>query len=130
MKKEKLIELLGKLPPGADVFLWNGYAQDYNDISANIVCDTMTRHSLESWINCLRAGEVHKSKNFDFQFSKEELDAIKSNFLKRREEWELQNQFLSDEQVKALRYKTKKVYLINMKLRGKNDSDRMGKINY
>lgn len=128
MKKEKLIKLLSKLPAGTDVFVWNGYVGDYNDIDT-LLEEELVKQTFESWLETLRLIEVHKHKNWDFKFSESEVVEFKKEFRQQKREWKFRNQFMSEDGIKS-QYKTKKACLINMKPRGKIETDRMGKISY
>lgn len=132
MKKDKLITLLQSIEGNPDIYLWNGYVEDYMDIEPRLQECLMVKESKD---------HVHKYIRFQymqnkrvFELTPEEEEQIKHDseisWKKHYSQWHFPNPFVSADEFDQWYDKKKNVYLINAKLRGKVSWDRMGDVKY
>jgi hypothetical protein len=127
MKKSKLIELLSKLEGDPDILLWNGYAGDYQDIAKSIVEQPLVRMKFESYVKYIQHEQRCDRNDPTYVISDLEIPELKKSYAKDVG-WEL-NHFASQDMLDK-NYKSKAVYLMQPKLRGKQDYQRGGSLEY
>lgn len=130
MRKSELIKLLNKIEGDPEVLLWNGFAQDWQDVYITKDAE-LVKYSLE---------HLFKSLKHELQFDKKDFNLTKEEKLwcynkartqYKEQEWETINSFVDEKQFKEwYRGNTKKVILINGENRNKTTWDRLGDINY
>lgn len=129
MKKSKLIELLNTIEGDPEIKLWNGYVDDYMDIGELVRTD-LVKMDLPYFIETIRLDDCRKvgGEPKTFQLSPSE-DQYARKCYKKHHNWEF-NQYVTEDDIKAKRYKRKKVVILNAKLRGVNTFDRIGGMSY
>ena len=127
MKKSKLIELLNNIKGNPDIIFYNGFVEDWQDLSSQLVESRLVKRSLSNWIYYIELEEQVRRKDFNHKLSEERVKELTS--LYKEVEWE-ENHRISDEAVKRGDYKSKRVYYLQSKIRGVSTFDRMGNINY
>jgi len=118
MKKFALIEYLKEIKGNPDVYFYNGYVDDYQDLHEPEVY-TLVKETKELRKNMIDLERKQKGMN---QLTDEEISKIKDG------EWEFDDIML--ENVDKSWYKKKKVILLEAKPRNKTTWDRMGTISY
>ena len=130
MRKNKLIELLHKIEGNPDIVLWNGIVGDYQNIDPCFVEGELVKKTLAEYIENCRVEQCVKLKDWEFKFSDDEINELKSNY-KMVLDWE-DNRFVTEEDIELKRYSKKRVVFIQSKQRGENFFCRgvKGGINY
>jgi hypothetical protein len=127
MKKNKLIKLLQEIKGNPDIYLWNGFVQDFVDIDSKFVQTVLVKETSEHLYGCL-LGEAIKDKEKFPDLDKIQGDAIN---LHKTCKWEFPNPFLDSEQYKRwYGSNEKKVVIIQAKVKGEVTWDRLGDIKY
>jgi hypothetical protein len=127
LRKNDLIKLLQGIKGNPEVMLWNGYAGDYQHIKG-LQYSELTKQTKEGYLERIRLGRCIDLKDWNFQFSSEELKELEESY-KKYIEWEY-NEFVTEEDVKEGRYKVKNVWYITSKTRGKTSFDRYQSLEY
>ena len=126
MKKNKLIELLQNIKGNPDIYLWNGFVQDFVDIDGKFVECTLVKETEEHIEACL-VGEATRD-NVVTDYDNIKKDATK---IYKELKWEFPNPYLDEEQYKRWYGKNqKKVVIIQAKVKGETTWDRLGDISY
>ncbi len=129
MKKSKLIEMLNSIEGDPEIKLWNGYVGDYMDVGGLIQTD-LVKMNLPYFMEMVRLEDcrdvegdpkTHQLSSFDDEHSRA--------CYKKYHNWEM-NDYVTDEDIKAKRYKRKKIVILSAKLRGISTFDRIGGISY
>ena len=128
MRKNDLIKLLNELEGNPEVVLWNGLVQDYMHIRHELVRGDLVKQTFDHYVEMIRIEHCIDIKNWDFQFSPDEIKSLKQSY-RKYVNWE-DNQFVSREDVSEKRYSSKTVVYIQPKLRGETFYDRIGNISY
>jgi hypothetical protein len=125
MKKNELIELLTNLPGNPDICFWNGYVGDFMHLSKELVPMELVKEDPKFLRATLDSEAIRDNKP---KMTDEEFAA----WLKRSpREWEMPNQYVAEDQMdRWYGKKRKQIILLQTKPRGKEDFDRMGKIEY
>lgn len=122
MKKNQLISLLESIKGNPEIKLWNGFVGDWQDIAPDVVEQRLVKMSLEHMKErCIWERER------DGQEAYPEEDAELTQCWKENYKWEM-NSYVKDEDISNGVYKSKKIFLLQAKLRGETYSDRLGKI--
>jgi hypothetical protein len=127
MRKNDLIKLLQGIKGNPEILLWNGHAGDFMNIKGTLTSD-LVKMTKEYYLEMCRLEECFDKQDWNFQFSPEEKARLEANYAKVIE-WE-PNEFVTTEDVKDGRYKSKKVLYIEPKVRGKTSWDRAGSFSY
>ncbi len=132
MKKDKLIALLQQIDGNPDIYLWNGFVDDWVDIEPNLVKTEFVKHSKSHVAGLIRFQYMQQVGTFELTEQQEvEVSVIVENsYNKHYKAWDLPNRFVSDEQFKQWYDKKKVVYLMNTKTKGVTYSDRIGDMRY
>jgi len=126
MRKNDLIKLLQGIKGNPEVLLWNGMVGDWMHIDKPVEGD-LVKVDKKQFIESCRLRECRDRNNWDYQFSKDELDDVEKWY--KRQEWE-DNQFVTEEDIKQKRWKQKRVLYLQAKKRGVSTFDRLGNIEY
>lgn len=126
MKKSKLIALLNSIEGDPDVLLWNGLVGDWMDIGQLAEGD-LVKMTLEYYLESCRLETCIDLKDWEYQLPAEEVKELTARH--KKFPYEI-NQYVTLEDVKAKRYKIKRVQYIDAKLRGEKHTDRLGSIEY
>ena len=118
MKKNKLIELLNKIPGNPDIVFWNGFVADWQDFDSDLQIHELSRGLLDKvrYRNILD-GECmrdHEPLLTDLQYEQ----WYKEN---KYSEWKLNHQYPDP----CATIQKKKVIVLQVKARGKEDFDRL-----
>jgi hypothetical protein len=132
VKKDKLIALLQQIDGNPDIYLWNGFVDDWVDIEPNLVKTEFVKHSKSHVAGLIRFQYMQQVGTFELTEQQEvEVSVIVENsYNKHYKAWDLPNRFVSDEQFKQWYDKKKVVYLMNTKTKGVTYSDRIGDMRY
>ena len=128
MKKSKLIALLNALPGDPDIKLWNGMVGDWMEIDSTLVAQSLVKQTLEHWLEMCRLENCRDHNDWDYQMPAEEVARLTKSYSKLHK-WEM-NPYITLEDVKAKRYSTKKVFIMQSKRKGVKTFDRFGDIEY
>jgi len=130
MRKSKLIELLTAIEGNPDIKLWNGYVGDYMDIESELVPTRLVKMTEAHMLEMVRLEQaLHDGADpKTFKMSSDEEEHTRACY-KKYHEWE-HNQFVTDGDIKAKRYKKKDIWILSAKLRGKTSGDRVGTMSY
>lgn len=128
MKKSKLIKMLQEIEGDPEIKLWNGYVGDWVDILPAIEKVSLVRMTQEYWLESCRLEDCLNLKDFTYQLSVAETDALKKNY-KNICKWEL-NGYVTNEDIARKKYATKPVYILQAKLKGETNFDRLGDLKY
>ncbi len=132
MKKDKLIALLQEIDGNPDIYLWNGFVDDWVDIESSLVKTEFVKHSKSHVAGLIRFQYMQQVGTFELTEQQEvKVSAIVENsYNKHYKAWDLPNRFVNDEQFKQWYDKKKVVYLMNTKTKGVTYSDRIGDMSY
>ena len=126
MRKNDIIKKLQEIKGNPEILLWNGMVCDWMQISS-IKESYLTKITKEFWVRSIENERIVDSKDITYRLPQEEVDRAEKRW--KKFEWE-DNPYVTKEDVKEGRYKTKTVFYIDAKLRGVNTSDRLGGISY
>lgn len=126
MKKSKLIEMLNSLPGDPDVLLWNGWVDDWQDLS--LVQGALTRMTFDAYCRSIRYERIFATGDILYQIPDEEIPELKKCY-KKHIAWE-DNQCVTPEDIESKRYQVKTVVFLDAKTRGKKAQDRLGTIEF
>ena len=119
--------MLQTLPGNPEMVLWNGYVSDYMHID-KLIDSNVVKYDYDYFLEQCRLEECVRLKNWEYQLSEEEVADCKRAY-RQNHEWDV-NPYVTEEDVKEKRYKSKRVVYINAKLRGKTMGDRLGSVSY
>lgn len=128
MNKAKLIELLNALPDGAEVKLWNGFAQDWVEIAPEIVPTVLVRMTKAYWLESCRLEDCRDGWGWDYQMPADEVAELSKKYPKVCK-WEI-NEYVTQEDIAKKRYSAKTVHIMQATIKGENSWDRMGNMEY
>lgn len=128
MKKNKLIELLNSIEGNPEIVLWNGLVGDYQDISSNLIDDSLVKRTLKDYLHHVELERARSYNDWDRKLSESEIKDLETNY-KQIVDWEL-NDYVTSEDIKQKRYTAKKIVLLQPKLRNAKHFDRLGSISY
>lgn len=128
MRKNDLIKKLQEIEGNPEILLWNGYVGDWQHIDSKFVDASLVKMKEGEYIGRCRLEECFRRKDWQFQFTTEEIDRLKSSY-KRYIDWE-DNGFVTSEDIELGRYKQKKVVFIKPKARGEKTWGRCGTVEY
>lgn len=130
MKKDKLIELLQSIEGNPDIYIWNGYVEDYMDISKDLNVIKTGVESLEFVTNGIkweRAEFLKRELTPEENLSMEKL----AKKLKKNRKREMINPHVEDECLKIWYGNSiKNAYLLNPLTRGLTSYGRDGGLKY
>jgi hypothetical protein len=129
VKKNDLIALLQKLPGNPEMKLWNGFVEDWMDISGLVEGD-LVKYDFNEWVKLCRFEQAHNAKDWslvDTPPTEEETARYKQWY--RTLPWEC-GSFVTVADIKSKRYRAKRVVYINAKRRGLTQWDRWGDMKY
>jgi hypothetical protein len=132
VKKDKLIALLQQIDGNPDIYLWNGFVDDWVDIEPSLVKTEFVKHSKSHVAGLIRFQYMQQVGTFELteQQEVEVSKIVENSYNKHYKAWDLPNRYVSDEQFKQWYDKKKVVYLINTKTKGVTYSDRIGDMSY
>jgi hypothetical protein len=140
MKKNKLIELLQKIEGNPDIFLWNGYVEDFVDIENRLVDVELVKHDkkhIETVIkneylrDYCREGLSYQEAVAKLESERPDIqNEVDTAYKKYHSKWELPNRYLTEEQVSEWYSHRKTVFLLQAKTMGKSSTDRVGTTYY
>jgi len=122
MRKNKLIDLLNKIPGNPDIVIWNGLVEDVVNIESVIQECKLYKLSFEGYSERLNLDRLKNSKE---PRSQEETKRLYKNY---SGSWELYNYYPPDDNDPC--YKSKTVYALQPTFKGENHFDRLGTIKY
>ena len=120
MKKNDLIKLLQNIKGNPEIVIWNGYVNDYMDISSEITTLTLVKETQEVLNQQLRAQYCRENKTLDVPENVLEQLQIQAALLHKKRQWDIPNPFVKDKEFQ-LWYGNRKLtkYVLSPKLRGK-----------
>jgi hypothetical protein len=127
MKKLKLIELLSKIEGNPDILLWNGYVGDYQDIDKSIVDQPLVRMKFDSYVRVVQYEKQRDQNDLSYVIPDSEIPELKKSYAKHVG-WEI-NHFTSQDMLDTT-HKSKTVFLMQPKSRGKRDWHRSETLEY
>lgn len=128
MKKSKLIELLNSIQGDPDVVLWNGYVEDWQDIDKDLADTDQVKMTREYFIKSIELEAQIDRKDWNYTLPANEVEELKKSY-RRNVEWQV-GAYVSEEDIKEKRYKSRRVVYIKPKIRGEHSFDRMGGMEY
>jgi hypothetical protein len=131
MKKNKLIELLQAIDGNPDIYLWNGFVEDWVDINPNFTEDYLVKQSIDHKLNCLKMEWCRDNNTFEIPDDVVVSISEYANKLAAKEKWDFPNRYVEQSEFKKWYGKSKKrIILIDAKHKGASYSDRLGSMNY
>ena len=118
MRKNELIKRLNNIPGNPEVVIWNGYVEDYQQLSPTIKEAELVKLSKEFLAAFLSLNHTTPHQ--------EDIDRAFRN-----QQWTFPNEFTNEEE-RQLWYGNhkKRILVLSGKLRGMTSHDRLGKIHY
>ena len=131
MKKNKLIELLTDIKGNPEIYLWNGYVEDFVDIDKDFIPDKLYKESYDHVLNCITMERMIDKGDFNITEA-ETLDCAKvAREVHAKRSWDFPNMYTTEDERKTwYQPRTKNIVIINTKERGKRYSDRAGSVQY
>lgn len=126
MRKNDLIVKLQAIKGNPEVVLWSGFVGDYQHLAQPTEGDLVKR-TLENYLEMCRLEDARDSKNWNLQLSEEAVQELKSYYKKFTYE---HNNYVTQEDIKEGRYKSKRVIYLSAKLRGETSYSRGGDLHY
>lgn len=127
MRKNDLIKLLQTIEGNPEIVLWNGFVQDYQDISKELVKGKLVKLTLDWYLETCRMKRCIDEKDWKYKLTQDEINTYK-NYYKDFKYG--QNNYVTEEDIKAKRYRVKKVVYLDAKLSNKTYHDRLGSVKY
>lgn len=128
MRKNDLIAMLSNIKGNPEIVLWNGIVGDFQHIDPTPVEGELVKQTLDHYIEMCRLEDCRDRKDWNYQLPASEVDALKVLYRKVCK-WEINNWVCIDD-IKANRYKKKRVVYLQAKLKNERFSDRAGNIEY
>lgn len=124
MRKNQLIEILKNIKGNPEIMVWNGFVEDYQSISKQLIESKVYKLSFEGYKERVNLERVVRD-NLP-PLPEDELKVL----YKRHKigQYEAYNYYPPDDNDKA--YNKKTVYVIEPKATGKTHFDRLGTITY
>ena len=140
MKKDKLIALLNEIEGNPEIYLWNGYVEDFVDIEKELVPMVLVK-TIKKWLKeaitfeYLRDANKFKDVPYDQRTLTDDdhkiiENMVEDSYKQHYSEWEEPNIHVTQEQFKYWYDRKKTVYVINAKHKGKTYSDLIGDMKY
>lgn len=127
MKKSKLLELLADIPDDGEVYIWNGFVQDWMDIG-QVEEAHLCKMSNSYMREMCRLEKCHDVKDWSAQLTGKEIKEANAAW-RQNYKWEL-NPYVTEQDVKEGRYKMKHAFILNAKTKGETTFDRFGNLSY
>jgi hypothetical protein len=128
MLKSRLIELLNNIEGNPEIKLWNGFVQDWVNISPNISPMVLSRMTKAYWFETVRMEGCIDRKDWEYELSHQDIEELEKQYPTGCK-WE-DNQYVSEEDIKSKRYKQRTVYVIQAKQKKEEYFDRVGSVSY
>jgi hypothetical protein len=106
---------LQEIKGNPEILLWNGYVGDYQHIAPETVESTLVKESLAGYLEYYQLRIFKNSGEYRELTPEEKQEATES--MPKISKWE-QNSHVDAEDIKAKRYKKKRVVYLKPKLRG------------
>lgn len=126
MKKSKLLGLINSIEGDPDILLWNGYVEDWMNISGLVKAD-LVKSSFKEYCNRVKFEKRRDLRNWDYELSEADIKDCRKRH--RKIPWEF-NEWVTQEDIDKGYYNVKPVVLISAKSRGIDSWDRIGNISY
>lgn len=126
MRKNDLIKKLQEIEGNPEICLWNGLVGDWmpvDKLAESYLCKITQNY----WIQAVESEEKITRRDFEYSLPQDEVEALKKQYKKMQ--WE-DNEFVTEEDVKEKRYKTKRIVYVCAGRRGVSTFDRLGDISY
>lgn len=127
MKKSKLIDLLQNVSGDPAILLSNDLVDDWLDLDSTIHEVCLYKITFRHYVHTVELEMKVQYGDWNYKISKEEIKELKECYRSLDYEY---NDWVSDKDVKAKKYRRKKVFVIRPKLRNKTSFDRLGNIHY
>ena len=127
MKKNDLIKMLNSIDGNPDIVLWNGFVQDYQEISKELVKGELVKQTLDWYLETCRMERCVEEKDWKYQLSEDEIKECREYY---KNFTYAQNQYVTEEDIKLKRYRAKKVVYLQPKFSNKTYYDRLGSVEY
>ena len=127
MRKNDLIKLLSEIKGNPEVVLWNGFVEDWMPLG-QLLESNLVKIDKNYFLETRRLEECIEFGNWDHQLSEQSIKDCEKSYNKYHN-WE-HNQFVTEEDIKQKRYRSKRVVYIEPKKRGIKTFDRLGDIEY
>lgn len=129
MTKKELIKALEDHPDDKEIYIWNGFVEDWMDFST---CGlTLVKERYQEVSRNIVREICYKNRNWKLPLSE-----IRKIYKKQKRdsvhwEWDTPNQYFSEKRYRDFYGDNeKKILLLDAKPRGKKAFDRLGDINY
>lgn len=126
MRKNDLIAKLQAIKGNPEVLLWNGFVGDYQHLAEPTEGD-LVKVTEEHYLEMCRLQNAIDSKDWNLQLSEKEVQELKKIYRTFKYE---HNNYVTQEDVKAKRYRKKMVLYITAKPRGETSYGRGGNLYY
>ncbi len=131
MKKSKLIELLQKIEGNPEIYLWNGFVDDWMDISPDFIESELVKECVQFKLDCLKLEWCRDNNTFDIP--DEVVVTLNESAIRlaAKENWDFPNRYVGASEFSKWYGKSKKrIVLIDAKRKGVTYSDRIGDMSY
>ena len=126
MKNNELIAKLQAIKGNPDIVLWNGTVGDYQHIG-NLVEGDLVKQTLQDYLERYRMEKCREEKDWKLQLTEEEISECKRYY--KNFEYK-QNNYVTKEDIQKGRYRRKRVFFIDAKVRGEVSYGRGGDVHY
>ena len=126
MRKNDLIAKLQAIKGNPEVLLWNGLVSDYQHLAEPTEGD-LVKVTEEHYLEMCRLENAIDAKDWNLQLSEKEVQELKKIYRTFKYE---HNNYVTQEDVKAKRYRKKMVLYISAKPRGETSYGRACNLYY
>ena len=132
MKKDKLIAMLQAIEGNPDIYIWNGFCEDWVDIEPTLQKDIFVKYNKEHVINHIRMQYMNDVGRFELTAVEESRIQAQgeSSYKSFYSNWDFPNRYVQEDEFKEWYSKQKPIYLINAKIKGAKMEDRLGSMSY
>ena len=132
MKKDKLIAMLQAIEGNPDIYLYNGFVEDWVDIEPTLQKDIFVKYNKDHIISHIRMQYMQQVGRFELTPEEESRILIEgeSSYKAFYSNWDFPNRYVQEDEFKKWYSKQKPIYLINAKIKGAKMEDRLGSMSY
>ena len=114
MKKSELIKMLNLIEGNPEVKLWNGFVEDWVDISKATIPVQLTAMTRSYWLELCRLEECQRISDYNHELSDSKLKYLNKKY---KPKWEI-DPYVTAEDIKEKRYNSKIVHVMQAKIKG------------
>ena len=126
MRKNDLIKKLQSIKGNPEVVFWNGFVGDYQHLAEPTEGD-LVKETEDYYLEMCRLQDAIDAKDWNLQLSEKEVQELKKVYRTFKYE---HNNYVTQEDIKAKRYKKKRILYLSTKPRGETSYGRGGNLHY